>query len=125
MKLLPGKWISRLRRLLMVRGTRKWNGWVRDLTAKLGCLLVGGCLTGCQELTDRAYDQQVANFDKMVEMLERNGVAYQASINFRGVGELFWKESVGLDTGVTLSLSFAGNAKDSGEGENADGEPGE
>lgn len=46
MKLLRGKWLGRIRRLLMVRGTHKWNAWVRDVTAmlcSLGMLLLTGC----------------------------------------------------------------------------------
>ena len=27
--------IGSVRRLLMIKGTHKWNGWIRDLTAKL------------------------------------------------------------------------------------------
>jgi hypothetical protein len=28
--------VGRLRRLLMVRGSHRWNAWIRDLTARLG-----------------------------------------------------------------------------------------
>lgn len=33
---LSGKTLGQLRRLLMIRGTYKWNAWVRDLTAYFG-----------------------------------------------------------------------------------------
>jgi hypothetical protein len=36
MRLLTGTQVGRLRRLLMVRGTHRWNGWVRGWTARLG-----------------------------------------------------------------------------------------
>lgn len=36
MKILSGATVGRLRRLLMVRGDHRWNGWVRGITAKLG-----------------------------------------------------------------------------------------
>jgi len=36
MRILNGKWLGRLRRLLMIHGEHKWNAVVRDLTAKLG-----------------------------------------------------------------------------------------
>jgi len=28
-------WAIRLRKYLLIRGTWKWNAWVRDITAKL------------------------------------------------------------------------------------------
>ncbi len=36
MTLLNHKVIGRVRRFLMVKGSNKWNGLVRSLTAKLG-----------------------------------------------------------------------------------------
>jgi len=29
-------YIGRIRRLLMVPGTHRWNAWIRDITARLG-----------------------------------------------------------------------------------------
>ncbi len=34
--MLSGKWIGRLRRLLFIPGSHRWNALVRDITAKLG-----------------------------------------------------------------------------------------
>lgn len=34
--MLSHKTIGRIRRALMIRGTHRWNGWVRSWTAKLG-----------------------------------------------------------------------------------------
>jgi hypothetical protein len=28
--------VGRIRRLIMIRGTHRWNAWVRDVTARLG-----------------------------------------------------------------------------------------
>ena len=36
MRFLTHSQIGTLRRLLMVPGTHRWNGWVRTLTAYLG-----------------------------------------------------------------------------------------
>jgi hypothetical protein len=36
MRLLNGNQIGWLRGLLLVRGTHRWNAWVRDVTAWLG-----------------------------------------------------------------------------------------
>jgi hypothetical protein len=36
MQLLSGRQVGVLRRLLMVKGQHRWNGWVRGLTARLG-----------------------------------------------------------------------------------------
>jgi hypothetical protein len=35
MEIIPTKYIGKIRRLLMIKGTHKWNAWVRDVTARL------------------------------------------------------------------------------------------
>jgi hypothetical protein len=36
MRIFSHKNVGRIRRSFMVRGSHRWNGWIRDLTAKLG-----------------------------------------------------------------------------------------
>ena len=35
MKLIPSRYIGAIRRALFIKGTHKWNAWVRDFTARL------------------------------------------------------------------------------------------
>ena len=83
-------------------------------------VLCSGCAsTG--ELTDKAYEQQMKKVDRLIDVLEKHGVAYGMVAHLRGEGEVFLKESAGINTGVDVQVFVTGNAQRNG-GELA-GEP--
>ena len=64
---------------------------------------------GCQTLPT-SFDQGLQLIEKAADVAEKQGTAYNATIRWNGKLGAAWVQRGELDTGVTVEVSFHGNA---------------
>lgn len=65
--------------------------------------------TGCAS-TPKSFDQAMLLIDKAAEIAERQGTAYNATVRWNGKLGGSWIQRAELDSGVTVEITFHGNA---------------
>lgn len=68
-------------------------------------ILTAGCAS-----TPKSFDQALLLIDKAAEIAERQGTAYNATIRWNGKLGGSWIQRAELDSGVTVEVTFHGNA---------------
>lgn len=66
-------------------------------------------LVGCNAVP-KSFEQGLALIDKAAKLAEKQGTAYSATIRWNGEVEGLWVQGINLDSGVTVEVSFHGNA---------------
>ncbi len=67
-------------------------------------------LSGCASMQPANFDQAMLLMREAANLAEKQGVAYTATARWNGDGGVYWVQGLQVATGVTMEVSFHGNA---------------
>ena len=82
---------------------------LKNLAAALLLVLVGTCLSGCATMP-KTFEQGLELIDKGADLAEKQGVAFNATLEWNGDVGVSFKQVGALETGMLVKLNFHGNA---------------